>query len=1165
MNIRVLGPLEVEAGGESLPLGGPGERKVFALLTLYANRVLSTDRLINELWGDEPPQTARNIVQRYISNLRRSMGEAGKKITTRSPGYLLRVADDELDSALFERLVAEAQAAEDPGEAASKLGTALDLWRGRPFEDIEPTNSTEAEAARLIELHLSAVEARIDADLALGKDAALVGELEGLVHLHPLRERFRGQLMLALYRAGRQSDALRSYQEARRTLGEELGIEPGEDLQELEDRVLRHDRKLLLPVAPRSIPPAPLPAGAVTFLFTDIESSTAHWERDAEWMKQAEETSHRLVAAAVDLHHGVVFKIVGDGMCAAFESVSGALAAAVAAQLALGEEDWEAGEGLRIRMAVHTGTAFPTDGDYLGPPLNRCARLLDAGHGGQILLSSTSAGLARAEPLEGAELVNMGRFHLPGLSNPEEIHQLVSERLPGKFPALRVPPVSRSNLPAQTSKFIGRTEALAHLESILAETRLLTLVGAGGAGKTRLALELGTREVEHYPDGVWLVELAPIVDSELIIAAIAESLGVARRPTETLTVSVMEHLRTRRTLVILDNCEHVVDAIAEWVDAALRSAPNLTLLATSRTGLGVDGEHRWQVPPLGLPPIGASIEQLLDSEAVRLFADRAAQVRVGFSIDSDNVATVARICRDLDGMPLAIELGAARVKTLSVHDLAERVGDRFALLTGGNRTALSRHKTLRAVVEWSYELLNEPERQLFAALSVFAGGFNLAGAEAVGGPDLDTLNVLDSLIDQSLVTAEIRNRSEARYRMLETLRQYGDEVLADRETVAARHSGFYLELAEEGARRLRMESDWYERLDRELDNLRKAIGWTLGPGGQAETAARCAVALREFWQVRGHWREAQHWLDLCLEQADQLPTRLVGQLHHAAGVTSALRRDYDRAFPHLEAALELFRQSGRPADVADALFDLSQAAARHGDYARAETLLSESRALYEKDGNQTGLAEACCVLAQVAVFRGDREEAGIQGREARRRFRELGDQYGEAWILSVMGESAFSHGDLEEAADLFQSAATLADEIHIPQFVANGLQGLGDVESARGHQRKARRFLNESLRINREIGDTLFVAGVFASLAAVAARQNEYRQAARLWGLEGRLREELGGMPSRRRGGRYDGDFEELQGLAREALGEGRFAAALAEGAGMTVDEAAATYGLRDP
>ena len=257
MNIRVLGPLEVEAGGESLPLGGPGERKVFALLTLYANRVLSTDRLINELWGDEPPQTARNIVQRYISNLRRSMGEAGKKITTRSPGYLLRVADDELDSALFERLVAEAQAAEDPGEAASKLGTALDLWRGRPFEDIEPTNSTEAEAARLIELHLSAVEARIDADLALGKDAALVGELEGLVHLHPLRERFRGQLMLALYRAGRQSDALRSYQEPAEPSARSWALNPARICRNSRTGCCDTTESLLLPVAPRSIPPAP--------------------------------------------------------------------------------------------------------------------------------------------------------------------------------------------------------------------------------------------------------------------------------------------------------------------------------------------------------------------------------------------------------------------------------------------------------------------------------------------------------------------------------------------------------------------------------------------------------------------------------------------------------------------------------------------------------------------------------------------------------------------------------------------------------------------------------------------------------------------------------------------------------------------------------------------
>jgi non-specific serine/threonine protein kinase len=546
---------------------------------------------------------------------------------------------------------------------------------------------------------------------------------------------------------------------------------------------------------------------------------------------------------------------------------------------------------------------------------------------------------------------------------------------------------------------------------------------------------------------------------------------------------------------------------------------------------------------------------MLDSEAVRLFENRAAQARVGFSIDESNAETVAQICRDLDGLPLAIELSAARLKTLSVNDLAERLSDRFGLLTVGTRTALSRHKTLRAVVEWSYELLDENERRLFAILSVFAGGFNLAAAEAVAEPDFETLDILDSLVDQSLVIAEIRNGSEARYRLLETLRRYGDSVLVDRDAVAARHAGFYSRLVEEAHQKLRTDPKWYDRLDRNLDNLRKAIGWALRTEGESETAARSAVALREFWQVRGHWREAQRWMDQCLEQTDRLPARLVGQLNHAAGVISALRRDYERAFPHLEAALRLFREANEPGDIADALLDLSQAAARHGDYARAESLLSESRTLYEEGGNQTGAAEACCVLAQVAVFRGDYENAGRQGQEAKGLFEKLGDQYGKAWVLSILGERAYSHDDLDEAADFFRSAATLAEEIDIPQFVANGLQGLGDVESARGDQQKARRLLNESLRINRKIGDTLFVAGVLGSFAEVAARQGDHERAARLWGIDEHLRAELGGMPPRRRGGRYDRDFKELQKLTRKALGEQRFEEALQAGARSSIDQ----------
>ncbi len=1158
MEIRILGPLEAESEGRAVPLGGPGERKVLALLALYANRVVSTDRLIDELWGDEPPQTARNIVQRYVSNLRRSLGLMGERIETRPPGYLLQVDEDELDATRFERHLSAARRADDPHQAVAGLGAALALWRGRTLDDIEPSPSIETETARLEELHLNAVEARIDADLALGEDAVLVGELEGLVHLHPLRERFRAQLMLALYRAGRQSDALRVYQDARRLLGEQLGIEPSAELQDLEDRMLRQERDLLLPSPIRTPVPASLPAGAVTFLFTDIEGSTARWEEDPRAMEEAQTTTRRLISAAIDLHHGAVFKLVGDGLYAAFESAPNALAAALAAQLALHEEDWGTAETLRVRMAIHTGTAFPAEGDYLGPPLNRCGRLLGAGHGGQILVSATTAGLTTGSLPPHTELLGLGSFQFAGLSTPDEIYQLTNSDLLSEFPALRAATATRTNLPIRSSSFVGRTAALVQLQSMLQETRLITLIGAGGAGKTRLALEVGNHVVDRYPDGVWLVEFAPVVDPELAVAAVAQSLGVTRRPTEPLTESVLDHLRSRSLLMILDNCEHVIDAAARLADAALRDAPGLTLLATSREGLGVDGEQRWPVPPLELPLENAPIEQLLDSEAVRLFADRATHARPGFSIGASSVPVVAKICRELDGMPLAIELAAARLKTLSLTDLANRLEDRFSLLTGGVRTALPRHQTLRAVVDWSFDLLDDDERSLFSTLSVFAGGFTLEGAEAVAVPGLDVVDLLGRLLDKSLVIAEIDGDGEGRYRMLETLRRYGEGVLVDRseaEKVASRHMSYFLQLGEEARRKLRgPDPGWYRRLDRELDNLRKAMGWALGSGDQQSVAARLAIALREFWQVRGHWREAQRWLDLCLEEADHLPLIQRAKLNHAAGVISAMRRDYGRAFPHLEAALQAFRGSEDPGGTADALFDLAQAVARHGDYLRAEALLTECRPLYEASDNQTGVAEASCVLAQVAVFRGDYETAGSHGREARHRFEQIGDQYGEAWVLSVLGERAYAHDDLEEAEKLFRSAATLAEEIDVPQFVANGLQGLGEVEAARADYHKAERLLLESLRINREIGDPLFVAGVLGSLAEVAALGGDCVRAALLWSLDGRLRSDLGSMPPRRRGGRYDRNTVELQEVAQEVLGKDRFDQLIATGAAAGID-----------
>jgi predicted ATPase/class 3 adenylate cyclase len=890
-------------------------------------------------------------------------------------------------------------------------------------------------------------------------------------------------------------------------------------------------------------------------LFTDIEGSTALWDADPGWMEEAQATAHDIVANAVRRNMGVVFKELGDGICAAFESAPDALQAARKAQSALTAEDWGPNEQLKIRMAVHTGTAFPGDNDYVGPPLNRCARLLDAGHGGQVLVSSATAGLINTERTKDTELLSLGIFQLPGLSEPEEIYQLAGAGLLEKFPALRAPTTRRTNLPLYGSSFVGRTEALEEAERLLGRSRLLTLTGPGGAGKTRLAVELAGRLVDQYRDGVWLVELAPIRDPEILMAAVAENLGVTRRPTETLTDTVLEHLRAQSLLVILDNCEHLIDAVARFADAALRAAPSIKLLATSRESLGVDGEQRWPVPPLALPATDAEPQQLLTNEAIRLFADRGSQARPGFAVTTRNVDTVARICRNLDGIPLAIELGAARLKTLALEDLAARLEDRLEFISGGIRTALPRHRTLEAVFDWSYDLLEQPEQTLFRTLSVFAGGFTLEAAEAVAGPDLEVVDLLDRLVDKSLVIADV-NRPDARYRVLETLRRFGEKALMETngDEGSDRHASYFLLLAEQARRDLRHDPAWYARLDAEHDNLRKALGWALQTRHHAATAARIAVALREFWQVRGHWREAQRWLDLCLDQSDQLDPVLSGQLEHASGVISAMRRDYARAIPHLESALEAFRATGEPGDIADALLDLAQAAARHGDYSRAEALLTESRPLYEADGNETGVAEAASVRAQVAVFHGDHELAGQEGAEARDLFRSVGDQYGVAWAQSILGELAYSRNDLHAAARLFREAATLAEEINIPQFVANGLQGMGDVASARGNCREASRFLVESLRINREIGDTLFVAGVLASLAESQARCGDYLEAARLWGLDQHLRDTLGSMPSRRRGGRYDQDHEELQALTREQLGSDRFERLHAEGAGLTVD-----------
>jgi predicted ATPase/DNA-binding SARP family transcriptional activator len=1148
MEFLILGPLQVREEGAELSLGGPQERELLALLVVGANHTVSVDRLIDELWPDEPPKTARNIVQRYVSNLRRELGEAGaSRLITEHSGYSLRLEDgDWVDALRFVELVerGEKLATENPPVAVSHLDEALALWRGPLLGSGEAGTTMSAEATRLDELRLQATEARVEAELALGRHRGLVAELEGLVQRYPLRERLRSQLMMALYRSGRQADALRVYTEAKQLLGEELGLEPSPDLASLEGQILLRDPALDLEAV---APPSPdLPTGAVTFLFAANDEGVF----DA-------------IRHSVQRNHGFMFRDAGVQEGAAFVSAPQALSAALSAGLAMGGDDSTGG----LRMALHTGTAFPQDGDYADPAVERTVSLLEAAHPGQILVSSTTADLSR-DTLGGAVgLADVGSYLIGSSGRPENVYQLYHEDLPTEFPPLAAPRQASTNLPAAISSFVGRAAELDEVEALLEDSRLVTLVGAGGAGKTRLALETAGRVIDGYPDGVWLVELATITLPDLFAATVARALGIRPQAAVPTIDTVLGHLRHRRLLLMLDNCEHLVEAAASFSARALRECPGLTILATSRERLAVDGETVWTIPPMTMPDPTMGPESLLEADAIRLLADRGAQARSGFQLDATNTTAATVICRRLDGLPLAIELAAARLRVLSVEELAGLLDDRFDVLTAGTRSADPRHQTLRAAVDWSYRLLSDEERATFRGLTVFAGGLGVEAAAAVVAPKKDNAEVIETLqrlVDKSLLVAEPGGDNASRFRLLETLRRYGYERLVDEgeeDRVLHRHAGYFLDLAETARDRVRGPDQrlWFQRLEVEHNNMRKALEWTLD-SGDVETATRIVVALRESWHVHGHWREGRHWLDRCLEGSSELSPMLQAEAHHAAGVFAALRRDYDQAMPHLEAALAIYLDVDDTAGIADVSFDLAQAVARHGDYPRASSMLEESCGLYKEVGDRRGVAECNCVLAQLAVRRGDHDSATELASEARAIAEEIGDHYGVSWGVLVLAERSLAHNDLDAAETLFAQTLVMAEEIGNAQFVANGLQGLGQVEVARGHCERASELLGKSLRINWDVGDTLFVAGGLSSMAELAMACGDDEQAARLWGAEEALRATIATPPPPPRQGapHFERVASELRSQAADRLGEDAFAAAVAEGATMDASSAVA-------
>jgi predicted ATPase/class 3 adenylate cyclase/DNA-binding CsgD family transcriptional regulator len=695
-----------------------------------------------------------------------------------------------------------------------------------------------------------------------------------------------------------------------------------------------------------------LPVGTVTFLLSDIEGSTRLWESDPDAMRIAVPKHYKILSEVAARHGGVrpVEQGEGDSIVAAFSCASDALAAALEAQRALHVQQWPEGIEFGVRIALHTAEAQLRDeGNFFGIALSRCARIRAIAHAGQILLSRATHDLVVDQLEDGMELVDCGLQRLRDLGRPEQVFALSHPDLPAEVRALRSLEAFPNNLPDQLTSFVGRDRELKEIREALAETRLLTLTGAGGAGKTRLALQSAADVLDRFPDGAWWVELAAVAMGELVAEELVAALGVRPRGGMTATEASCRHLCERRALVVLDNCEHVLAGCLELVERLLYECPQLRVLATSRTPLGVGGETDWRVPSLSLPPpepAGELLELLGQSDAARLFIERARKARPTFAVNNDCAAAVAQICHALDGLPLAIELAAARVRMLSVDQIVKGLSDRFHLLTRGARTALPRHQTLRASVDWSHELLTEEERTLLRRLAVFQGGFTLDAVEDVcAGEELERsalLDLLSSLVDKSLVLAEEHGRT-VRYRLLETIREYAAERLVDageEEALRDRHRDAYLDVAEDAAPHLAGRSEWLEMLDAEAANLDAALERALQT--DAERALRMCAALFHWWRLRGLYAAAERGCRRAVDAAGGTVSVLRARVLCAHAYLLVVGGKHEAAIEHAQQALEL----------AEEVVDQSA-------QARALSTLGMIQMHTDPVGNRPGLERAC--------------------------------------------------------------------------------------------------------------------------------------------------------------------------------------------------------------
>ena len=891
-----------------------------------------------------------------------------------------------------------------------------------------------------------------------------------------------------------------------------------------------------------------LPSGTVTFLFTDIEGSTHLWQEQPEAMGIAHARHDEILRAAIESNHGYIFQIVGDSFSAAFHNAMDGFRATLSAQSALQAESWSETCNIKARMGLHTGTAeLLTDGSgkYEGyVTIASTQRVMSIAHGAQVLVSQTTHDLLQNDLPEDISLRDVGEHQLKGLRAPLRLYQLMASGLQQDFPAIKSLSTIPNNIPTQLTSFIGRENELMEANMRLKNSRLLTLIGPGGTGKTRLSLQIAGEQIANFKDGVWLVELAPISNPSLILHTIASVFELREIQNIPLINILLDYLRSKDLLLVLDNCEHLVEASAQVANQLLHACPNLKIIASSREALGIDGETVYRVP------------SLKDDEATRLFIERATKAEPRFHITEENASSIAQICSRLDGIPLAIELAAARVKIFTPEQIAQRLDDRFKLLTGGSRTALPRQQTLRALIDWSYTSLNEAEQRALRRLAVFSGGWTFEAAESVVGEN-EAMDGLLGLVNKSLVNVEEQD-GKSRYSFLETIRQYAMEKLVESgEAVGVRdrHLNYILELAKQSSQGMygTEEAEQLDRIEVEHDNLRAAFEWATS--NHPDTALKLAYAVGGFWTVRDHISEARSLCQAILEKTKSLPdvdmdrARVFGVL----GWMSVTTGEHKAGRAAAEQAISLATKTNDTTTVARSYGILALTSIFLGDYPTAQHAATEGEKIARQQGLKSELALILSTRAQMTyISLMDLEHAKVYLYEATELARQEGFRWASSFLSIGLAHTAAALGDIEAARAGFKESSEIAKMMGNKRIVYSSQSELAHVLRAQGELDEPQEIYRDLLPKWRDLGHRSAVAHELECIAYILTRREEPVRAAMLLGAAEALREVIDSVMTKMEQVEYAKEIESLQA----GMDEAEFEQAWKNGRTMTMDQA---------